>query len=135
MNIMQCQFCKRPFASIGGRICPDCVEQIEKNFFVVRDYIEENKFAHIDKIAKDTEVPKQHIMHLLKEGRLIIDSPDGTGGGILFCESCKSPIKTGRLCEACTKTLTTSIGKKVSEAAPKPAAPELDNFKGSAKIR
>ena len=132
MNIVQCMFCKKPFASIGGRICPACNEQIDKDFITVRDYIYEHKHSNIDRISKETEVSKQVIMHLLKEGRLIIDSPDGDG--LLLCEMCKKPINTGRLCKECVGKVATSMDKNVTDnKKPEPEAPE-QNIKGSAKI-
>jgi len=133
MNIIQCQFCKKPFASLGGRICPECLQQIDKDFITVRDYIYENKHANIDKISEETEVKKAVIIHLLKEGRLIIDGPDG-GGGVLSCEMCKKPINTGRLCKECMGSVASSMDKSVS-ASKKPApVKEEPNIKGSAKI-
>jgi len=132
MNIVQCQFCKKPFVSISGRICPECLEQIDKDFITVRDYIYEHKHSNIDIIAKETEVAKQIIIHLLKEGRLIIDSPDGDG--LLVCEMCKKPINTGRMCKECMGKVSSSMDKNVSDnKKPEPKA-EAPNIKGSAKI-
>jgi predicted amidophosphoribosyltransferase len=125
-------FCKKPYVSVGGRICSDCLEQIDKDFLTVRDYIYEHKHSNIDKIAKETEVSKQIIIHLLKEGRLIIDGDDG--GGVLFCESCKKPINTGKLCPECMGKASSAINKNVSQQSkPEEKKPE-PNFKGTAKI-
>ena len=134
MNIIQCTFCKKPFGSIGGRICPACLEQIDKDFITVRDYIYENKHSNIDIIAKETEVSKPVIIHLLKEGRLIIDSPDGSGGGYLFCEMCKKPINTGRLCKECTGRVTTSMDRSITGQKQEQVKRPEPNLKGSAKI-
>ena len=134
MNIVQCTFCKKPFASLGGRVCPACMEQIDKDFITVREYIYENKHSNIDIIAKETEVSKQIIIHLLKEGRLVIDSPDGGGDGILFCEVCKKPINTGRMCKECMGKVAMTMDKSVSgQKRPETKRPE-PNLKGSAKI-
>ena len=132
MNIVQCQFCKKPFASIGGKICPACNEQIDRDFITVRDYIYEHKHSNIDKISKETEVQKQVIIHLLKEGRLIIDSPDGDG--LLICEMCKKPINTGRLCKDCTGKVANSMDKNVADNKKPVEKPPEQNLKGSAKI-
>ncbi|MDR2571921.1 MAG: hypothetical protein LBD23_16705 [Oscillospiraceae bacterium] len=134
MNIKQCTFCKRPFGSLGGKICPACLEQIDKDFIMVRDYIYEHKHSNIDKISEETEVSKQVIMYLLKEGRLIIDGPDGDGGGLLTCEACRKPINTGRLCKECVGKVSSTMDKNVTTHK-KPAAPtEERSIKGSAKI-
>ncbi|MDR2590805.1 MAG: hypothetical protein LBC71_07465 [Oscillospiraceae bacterium] len=135
MTFVQCTFCRKPFTSLGGRICPACNEQIDRDFITVREYIYENKHSNIDKIAKETEVPKQHIIHLLKEGRLIIDSVDGDG--ILFCEVCKKPINTGRMCKECMSKVASTIDKKTSGSSsskPKQEPRDEPNIKGSAKI-
>ena len=132
MNIMQCTHCKKPFQSLGSRICPACLEQIDRDFITVRDYIYEHKHSNIDKIAEETEVKKSVIIHLLKEGRLIIDSDDGDG--LLICEMCKKPINTGRMCKECMGKVANTMNKNVSSSAkPQQKAPE-QNFKGSAKI-
>jgi len=133
MNIVQCTFCKKPFGSVGGRICPACNEQIDRDFIKVRDYIYEHKHSNIDLIAEETEVKKQIILYLLKEGRLIIDSPDGSGGGILFCEMCKKPINTGRLCKDCAGKVTSRMDKSAQHKKPEARSDE-PNFRGSAKI-
>jgi predicted amidophosphoribosyltransferase len=135
MNIVQCTFCKKPFASVGGRICPACSEQIDRDFITVRDYIYDHKSSNIDIIAKETEVPKQTIIHLLKEGRLVIESLDGgEGGGVLFCEMCKKPINTGRLCKDCMGKVANKMTKNVADKKrPQDDKPE-QNLKGSAKI-
>ena len=132
MNIVQCTYCKKPFQSLGGRICPACLEQIDKDFITVRDYIYEHKHSNIDKISEETEVKKSVIIHLLKEGRLIIDSPDGDG--LLVCEMCKKPINTGRMCKDCMGKVASTMDKSVTASKkPQQKAPE-QNFKGSAKI-
>jgi len=125
-------YCKKPFTSLGGRICPACNEQIDRDFITVRDYIYDHKQSNIDKIAEETEVKKSIIIHLLKEGRLIIDSPDGDG--VLSCEMCKKPINTGRLCKECTGNVASSMDKNVSSNKKPDSKPVERNFKGSAKI-
>ena len=136
MNIVQCQFCKKPFTSLGGRVCPACLEQIDKDFITVRDYIYEHKHSNIDLIAEETEVKKQVILHLLKEGRLIIDSPDGGGGGYLFCEMCKKSISTGRLCKECSGKVSSSMDKNISSHKHPTSSSNSSGpgIKGSAKI-
>jgi len=112
VNIIQCSICKKPFQSFGGRICGNCLEKIDKDFITVRDYIYENKHADIDTVAEETGVQRQIIIHLLKEGRLIIEDPEG-GGSVLFCEVCKKPINTGRMCNACKEKVSMTMQKNV----------------------
>jgi len=133
MKIIQCQFCKKPFPSLVGRVCPECVEKIDKDFFKVRDYIYEHKQTNIDIVAEETEVSKQVIMHLLKQGRLSFDTPDG--GGLLHCEMCKKSINTGRLCKGCKGKVAVSLDNNVSGSSQHyRGGGEQQHFRGSAKI-
>ncbi|MCL2226424.1 MAG: flagellar protein [Oscillospiraceae bacterium] len=135
MNIIQCIFCKKPFQTLGRKACPDCLEQIDKDFFVVRDYIYEHKQTNMDKVSEETGVSMQIIRHLLKEGRLQLDEIGG-GGGLLVCERCRKPINSGKLCKACTdKVSNTMKGNVDARAAAAKSAADSASFKGSAKVK
>ena len=113
MNIIQCSLCKKPFQSIGGKVCGECLKKLDEDFIKVRDYIDENKRSDIDKIAEETGVSKQAILYLLKDGRLIINDAEA-GGGMLFCEICKKPINTGRMCKDCKGRVALTMQKNIS---------------------
>ena len=135
MNIIQCSFCKKPFQSLGRKICNACLEQIDKDFIVVRDYIYEHKQTNMDTVAEETGVSKHIILHLLKEGRLILDDESG-GGGVLFCEACKKPINSGRLCNDCKNKVSSTMQKNIDTRKPSSSQnSDQQNFKGSAKLQ
>jgi len=135
MNIIQCSFCKKPFQSYGRRICGICLEQMDKDFIVVRDYIYEHKQTNMDKVSEETGVSKNTIFYLLKEGRLILDD-DSEGGGMLFCESCKKPINSGRLCRDCKTKFSNKMEKSVKPKGPAASQPSgHDNIKATAKLQ
>ena len=130
MNIIQCKMCKKPFHSIGGRICPECLNQIDKDYITVRDYIYDNPGADIDTTAEETEVDKAIILHLLKEGRLELSSPGGGDGkSMLMCEVCRKPIYTGRMCEICKGKVASTMQRNVDGNKPPP--PERKKPQGS----
>ena len=133
MNIIQCQFCKKPFQSLGRRICPACLEQIDRDFITVRDYIYEHKITDMDTVAEETGVSKQIILHLLKEGRLELGG-DGGSGGVLQCEACKKPITTGRLCRECMDKVSSTMQKSI-DTKPSPPKNDSASFKGAAKLK
>ena len=138
MNILQCSLCKKPFQSLGGKICNECLQKMDEEFIVVRDYIYENKHADIDKVSEDTGVKKQVIIHLLKEGRLIIEDASGGSGGLLTCEVCKKPINTGRMCKSCQDKLASKMQKNIDSgraSAPSGGSSDQASFKGSAKLK
>ena len=133
MNIIQCTMCKKPFQSLGGRICGNCLERIDRDFITVRDYIYENKHAGMDKVSEDTGVPKQIILHLLKEGRLTIDDPGSDG--LLLCEVCKRPINTGRMCKDCKDKVTATMTKNITSNPPGSQKKDIPPGRGSAKLQ
>ena len=127
MDIIQCKLCNMPFHSVGGKICPACTEKIDRDFITVRDYIYENPNARIDKVSEETEVDRATILHLLKEGRLILDTPDSDG--LLLCDICKKPISTGRMCNECKEKVSKTMSESI--AASKPPQPERKDLKAS----
>lgn len=113
MNIIKCKLCREPFQSYGNPVCPVCLEQVDKDFFVVRDYIYDNPSqANIEKIAEATGVKEAHIVYLLEEDRL---STKGGLGGANFgsklkCQVCGREISSGNLCDSCKSALTKELG-------------------------
>ena len=127
MNIIQCKLCNKPFHSIGGNTCPECMNKIDMDFITVRDYIYDNPNSKIDEVAEETGVEKAIIMHLLKDGRLKLDNPDD--GGMLVCYICKKPITTGRMCRECKEKVASTMSKSIEGS--RPAEPEKKDLKAS----
>jgi hypothetical protein len=113
MTIIQCTFCKKPFHSIGSRICTVCSDQIEEDYKVVRDFIYDNSKASIDDVAEETGVSKQIILYLLKEGWLRFE--ESAGGSYLKCEGCKKPINTSRFCDDCKDDVSSVMKKSIGK--------------------
>ena len=118
MNIIQCNFCKKPFHTLGSKVCSECLKKMDEDFVKVRDYIYEHKNTDMDVVSEETGVSKQVILHLLKEGRLILEDKHGGGGGMLFCEICKKPINTGRMCNDCKGSLASTMQKNITPDKP-----------------
>lgn len=106
-KIIECKNCKKLFQTFGSNICPVCVEEMEKNFEKVKDYLYNNPGANVVDITKATEVQEKTVLYYLKEGRLSID---GVESG-LTCEKCKKPISSGRYCKECQTELESKLFK------------------------
>jgi hypothetical protein len=91
---------------------------MDEDFIKVRDYIYDHEKAEVEQIAEDTGVSTQMILHLLKEGRLVIGGAEGSGGGALVCELCNKPINSGRLCQECMAKFSSKIQSKAPPQAP-----------------
>jgi hypothetical protein len=134
LNIIKCTICRKPFMSVDGKICQDCHAGMVDWFIIVRDYLDENPSADIDTVSKETEISNRVIMHLLKEGRLVMTAKGKDGKSLLHCEMCKIPITSGRLCDRCKEALASRIDKNIVGGKPNVTLKSEQNVKGSAKI-
>ena len=133
MSIVQCRMCRKPFHSVSGMICSECSRQVDKDFMTVRDYIYDNRHASIDKTSEETGVKKSVILHLLKEGRLMLDNPDSEG--LLRCDVCRKPINTGRMCKECNEKVASTMSRSIETGKPpKPEKKDRIATKNTAKM-
>ena len=116
MNIIQCKICHKPFQSLGGNTCADCLTKIDRDFMTVRDYIYDNPNSNMEKVSEETGVEKAVILHILKEGRLKLDTPDTEG--LLVCYICKKPISSGRMCSECKGKVASTMSKSIGSNKP-----------------
>ncbi len=102
----------------GEPFCIKCKTEMEEVFKVVKDYINNNQNATIDETALQCGVTASDIKRWLREGRLELTNNSAIKLG---CKSCGKQIRSGNLCDACTKMITvgfadvTGSGKTVSE--------------------
>lgn len=124
MELRNCRRCKKLFVSVGRSICPKCVDEEEKQFEIVRKYLEEHPHSTASQIAKATNVPEEQIIEFVKSGRLTIKD-----ALIAYeCEICGRPIYTGKVCIECRKKLFEELQasiKKSQELAKKKAKEDL----------
>lgn len=121
MNVRNCRNCGRLFNYISGIvICPACKESLEAKFQEVKEYIREHKGAGIQEVAEACDVETAQIRQWLREERLEV-----TENSALFlnCESCGTPIRSGRYCDKCKTELTRDLNGilKDSRQRQKPA--------------
>ena len=116
MAVVQCKLCKKLFQdNLGrGQFCPGCVKKMDDDFIKVREYIYQHELADVDEVSEETGVSVNVILHLLKEGRIMIGGSEDDGGGLLVCEMCKKPINAGRLCKACKANFSSQIKSRVA---------------------
>lgn len=118
MEIRNCKNCKRLFNYLQGpQLCPACLDELEKKFTQVKNYIWDNKNANVDEVATANDVTVKQIKQWIREERLVFSEP--TLGGIT-CENCGTPICSGRFCDSCKSQL----GNTLKSALDKPKALE-----------
>ena len=121
-DVRNCRRCGRIYNYIGGPpICPVCKEQDEEDFKRVKEYLYKNPGASMSELSTVLEISVEKIKLYLKDGRLEIINNEGNM--VLECESCGKAIKSGRLCEECSrgfanefKSTASQISSSLSEA-------------------
>ena len=128
MTIIQCKLCRMPFSSAGNKFCGDCLRQIEKDFFVVRDFIYDNKKSDVDTIAKETGVDKIVILHLIREGRFYYEDINTDSAGVYKCKTCGNPAGSDKICRECKAKIALALQskseKKEDKKQPDPPQPQ-----------
>ncbi len=98
MSIRNCPECGRLYLDTGSDLCPECVREEDRQFDLVKEYLEEHPNAVVDEVSEMTGVAKERIVKFLRVGRLTQGSVQGF---VLRCEVCGAVIETGRLCRRC----------------------------------
>lgn len=111
MQLKNCPECGKLFACISRSICPECIAKEDEMINLIKCHIEKHKNATITEISQGTGIPREKIVSLLQDGRLIIKSSTR----LLNCERCGTPIPYGRFCTDCTKMLTKSFEKAITK--------------------
>lgn len=124
MNIRQCKECGNLFQSMGKPVCADCMDELDRKFLKVRDYLYKHPEASIKEVSDKTEVAERYILDFLKEERLSLQN----ASGFLQCELCKKPITAGRFCSNCQGSLQKAFASPEPE---KPAAPDNPANRGA----
>ncbi len=107
MEIIQCGICKKPFQSTGGRTCHNCLVEIDAAFIKIRDFLYDNpEKSSVDEICQETEIPRNIVLHLLKEKRLTVSE---TSDSAPVCIYCHRPIQNGNMCEDCKASLANKL--------------------------
>ena len=73
MEVKNCRGCGRLFNYIGGGylLCPACMDELDKKFTTVKEYIRENPKASLTQISEDNDVSVVQIERWVREERLV----------------------------------------------------------------
>lgn len=113
MNVRNCKKCRRLFNYVTGpHICPQCREELEKQFQIVRKYVQEHRDCDINAVSEACDVDVQDIRQWIREERLQFSEDSMTG---LSCEACGVMIRSGRYCESCKTALMSGFRNISSE--------------------
>ena len=111
MDVRNCPQCGRIYKFTGRALCPKCVQEDEKEFELVKQYLREHPGASIAEISEETEIEEQKVISYLRDGRLQL--VPGQTGILLHCERCDVQILSGRYCDRCLKDIRSGFGGRV----------------------
>lgn len=114
MRLINCQRCRKPFMSLGQKICAECVERENEAFEIIRDYLDKHPQAGLYQIAEDTGIDEGIIISLVHRGRLkSVEKGDLTHK----CARCGTEvlIVDGDFCDRCQRELQSKVRRAVKE--------------------
>lgn len=101
--LCKCEFCGKPFNSVGIKLCEECMQEIDDSYVKVRKYLYQSPdAADFASIVDRTGVSEEILSYLMEQGRIMIKNG---GSGELRCKACGKGIDSGVLCEQCMKKL------------------------------
>jgi len=106
-ELRNCPNCGKVFVKINRNLCPDCIQQEERDFEEVRKYLKDYPGASVSEIAEVTGIEENKILKWIREGRLDA-SYHGTGSAVT-CKRCGVSIPLGNLCTKCARELASQI--------------------------
>ncbi len=107
MQLKNCKECGKVFVHPVRNICQDCYDQEDKDFEIVKEYLQNTATSSIEEIHENTEVKTKKIMKFVRQGRLsqagvktkIYSNCEGCGepvdGDEQYCPACKDKIVKG----------------------------------------
>lgn len=114
-NVRQCKKCGRIFVSYGTSMCPNCAQEMDRIFQLIKDYIYDHPSTNVIEISEKTGVEASVVLEFLKEDRLAIKTTEK----LLVCESCGCSITSGRYCSKCLDELESALNSARRELTPK----------------
>jgi len=107
-ELKNCRNCGRMFSSENGQeFCSKCRLDVEDHFKIVREFIYDNPGSTVTEVEEGTGVPREEILEYLREEKLELKEESSD----LNCQRCGKSIKSGRMCNACSKELKEGFSK------------------------
>lgn len=75
MSVQRCEACGGLFAHLPRGVCASCLDQRERDFRDVRDWLRDNGGAGIAEAAAATGVEEGVIVRFIREGRIEVVDP------------------------------------------------------------
>ena len=113
-DVANCPKCGKIFVKALRPVCQLCFKEQEDNFDKVSTFMrkKQNRMASIREVHEKTGVELTVIHQFVREGRLQTKSFPNLG---YPCESCRTIIQEGRICEECKNNITGGLDQLQKE--------------------
>lgn len=107
MELKTCKNCRRLYNHfVGQNLCPVCMTELDEVYREVKSYVYDHPNANIQEVAEEFKISIRTIHEWIREERLEFGSNSAVG---LPCQSCGTPIKSGKYCEPCKKNMIDNL--------------------------
>jgi predicted amidophosphoribosyltransferase len=129
MKLANCPRCRRPFVNMGRNLCPVCIDQEDKAFDTIREYLDKKPGASLYQICFDTGIDEGVVISLIQRGKLRSVERRLTHK----CARCGTEvlIVDGDFCERCQRELQSKVSRAIRDLSSKMELTE-DSDGGSA---
>ena len=103
-----CRICGKLFLRDHTDYCLDCYKKTEQDFKRVADFLtnEQNRFATIEEVSLETEVPVKQVADFIRDGRIYAEDYPNLG---YRCAHCDKLIKRQLLCDDCFNQFSSEV--------------------------
>ncbi len=106
LNVTNCPKCGRLMQKGIRTVCPNCHQEIEKQYETCLKYLRENRKCTLGELSEATGVSMSQITKFIREGRISIAEHINMS---YQCEVCGSSIRESHLCETCRNRLVKDV--------------------------
>jgi len=105
-----CRICGKLFLRDHTDYCLGCYKKTEQDFKLVSDFLsnEQNRFATIEEVSKETEVSVKQVADFIRDGRIYAEDYPNLG---YRCSHCDKMIKRQLLCDECFHQFSSEINQ------------------------
>lgn len=132
MGLANCKECGGLFVQVSRDICDRCFKEQEAILQKVQQYIKEHPNLSVGKLAEATGVDEALVLKFIRENRLVLSS--SSVETLLNCESCGTPIVSGRLCAMCRAQLGAGLGGRSGQPSRAPVADSGERNSGRRQL-
>ena len=112
LQVEHCPSCGKVYQKNLRNLCSACTQQYDRELTLCFDYLRRDRKADNDRLSGGTGLPPKRIIQFIMDRRLsLYDYPNLC----YYCELCRTPIRSEKLCYSCRTRISEDISKMQEE--------------------